>query len=237
MKELGRGPEKQALRRCFDLICGAVGLLFLSPFLALLALEILLRDGRPVLFSQMRVGRYGVHFRIWKFRTMRSGAAGRAITTAGDERITETGVWLRKFKLDELPQLFNVLRGEMSLVGPRPEVPEYVDPRSPIWQTVLQVRPGITDLATLLHRDEEELLGAARDAESFYREVVLPAKLRLNLAYLRTRSFWKDIRLIWLTVRYSLSPERFTSARIRGAFITGVDYGGYVHSVPSTIDR
>ena len=237
MKELRRGPEHHALRRSFDVMCGAVGLLLLSPLLAMLALEILLRDGRPALFSQMRVGRYGVHFRIWKFRTMRSGTAGRAITTAGDGRITETGAWLRKFKLDELPQLFNVLRGDMSLIGPRPEVPEYVDARSLMWQAVLQVRPGITDLATLLYRDEEELLGASGDADRFYRDTVLPAKLGLNLAYLQTRSFWKDIRLIWLTVRYSLSPERFTAARISGAFITGIDYGGYFHSVPSTNDR
>jgi lipopolysaccharide/colanic/teichoic acid biosynthesis glycosyltransferase len=237
MSELRRGPENHLLRRSFDLMCGAVGLLLLSPLFVVLALQILLRDGRPVLFSQMRVGQYGVHFRIWKFRTMRTGAAGRAITAAGESRITKTGAWLRKFKLDELPQLFNVLRGDMSLVGPRPEVPGYVNAQSPVWQEVLQVRPGITDLATLLYRDEEELLAASGDVDKFYREAVLPAKLGLNLAYLRARGFWKDIRLIWLTVQYSLSPERFTPIRIRSAFSTGIEYGGYLHSVPSTIDR
>jgi len=220
------GRVTHSLPRFFDFVCAAAGLLVLSPLFALLALVILVRDGRPILFSQMRVGLYGKEFRIWKFRTMRAGATGRAITAAGDGRITKTGAWLRKFKLDELPQLFNVLRGDMSLVGPRPEAPEYVNGRSPMWQAVLQVRPGITDLATLLYRNEEELLGASGDADRYYREAVLPAKLRLNLAYMRTRSFGQDIRLIWLTIRYSLSPERLDPTRIQNAFCTGAEYGG-----------
>jgi lipopolysaccharide/colanic/teichoic acid biosynthesis glycosyltransferase len=194
--------------------------------MAALALLIWVRDGSPILFSQMRVGRYGIYFRIWKFRTMRTGAKGCPITAAGDQRVTRTGAWLRRFKLDELPQLFNVLRGDMSLLGPRPEAPEYVNGDSPVWQAVLQVRPGITDLATLLYRNEEELLGASGDADRFYREAVLPAKLRLNLAYLRTRSFRQDIRLLWLTLRYSLSPKRFDPSRVRRAFQTAVEYGG-----------
>ncbi len=226
MSGLPGGRVLHPLPRSFDFVCAAAGLLVLWPLFALLALLILLRDGRPILFSHMRVGQYGIPFRIWKFRTMRAGAAGRAITAAGDGRITRTGAWLRKFKLDELPQLFNVLKGDMSLVGPRPEAPEYVNGRSPAWQAVLQVRPGITDLATLLYRDEEKLLAASSDADWFYREAVLPAKLRLNLAYMRTRSFRQDIRLIWLTIRYSLSPERFDPARIQDAFCTGAEYGG-----------
>jgi lipopolysaccharide/colanic/teichoic acid biosynthesis glycosyltransferase len=189
------------------------------------------------LFSQMRVGQYGVQFRIWKFRTMRAGSAGSAVTAAGDRRITGIGAILRKFKLDELPQLFNVLRGDMSLVGPRPEAPEYVNGRSPMWQAVLQAQPGITDLATLIYRDEEALLEASGDAERFYREGVLPAKLWLNLAYMRTRTFWKDMRLIWLSLCYSLSPERFDADRVRKAFGTGAEYGGYVHSLSSPLDR
>ena len=237
MNELRSGPEKHTPRRAFDLLCGAFGLLLLSPLLVVLALLILLRDGRPVLFSQMRVGQYGIRFRIWKFRTMRTGETGRAITAAGDSRITGTGAWLRKFKLDELPQLFNVLIGDMSLVGPRPEVPEYVDARSPMWQAVLRVRPGITDLATLVYRNEEELLHAFSDADTFYRDALLPAKLGLNLAYIRTRSFWQDIRLICLTVSYSMSPERFTPARIRRAFIKGTQYAENLHSVSPAIDR
>jgi lipopolysaccharide/colanic/teichoic acid biosynthesis glycosyltransferase len=228
---------RKPLRRLCDVVCAAAGLLFLAPFLAGLALLILLFDGRPVLFSQMRVGQYGVRFRIWKFRTMRAGSTGSAVTAAGDSRITPLGARLRKFKLDELPQLYNVLRGDMSLVGPRPEAPEYVNGQLPIWQAVLQARPGITDLATLIYRDEEALLQASGDADRFYREGVLPAKLWLNLAYMRTRSFWKDIRLLWLTLCYSLSPDRFDSERVRKAFGTGAEYGGNVHSFSSTLDR
>jgi lipopolysaccharide/colanic/teichoic acid biosynthesis glycosyltransferase len=218
-------------------LCAAAGLLLLSPLFGLVALLILWRDGRPVMFSQMRVGQYGVPFRIWKFRTMRSGAAGSAVTAAGDSRITRIGATLRKFKLDELPQLFNVLRGDMSLVGPRPEAPEYVNTHSPMWHAVLQAQPGITDLATLIYRDEEALLQASGDAERFYREGVLPAKLWLNLAYMRTRSFRKDIRLIWLSICYSLSPERFDAARVHRAFGTGAEYGGNLHSFSSPFDR
>jgi lipopolysaccharide/colanic/teichoic acid biosynthesis glycosyltransferase len=208
-------------RRTFDVLCSAAGLLLLSPLFAVVAAVILLSDGRPVLFSQTRTGQYGSQFRIWKFRTMRMDAAGRAITAAGDSRVTATGARLRKFKLDELPQLFNVLRGDMSLIGPRPEVPEYVDEGSRIWQAVLQVPPGITDVATLLYRDEEALLGTAADPDRFYRETLLPAKLCLSLAYVSTRSLWRDVRLIWLTIHSSLSPGRLDPGRIRNALDLG----------------
>ncbi len=209
------------LQRAFDMTCAAAGLLLLSPIFAAVALFILLTDGRPVLFGQTRMGQYGTPFRIWKFRTMRAGAAGSSITASGDRRITPTGALLRKFKLDELPQLFNVLRGDMNLVGPRPEVPDYVDGRSRMWQAVLQVPPGITDVATLLYRDEEALLGSAEDPDRFYRETLLPSKLCLSLAYMSTRSLWRDIRLIWLTIHSSLSPGRFDAGRIRRAFDLG----------------
>jgi lipopolysaccharide/colanic/teichoic acid biosynthesis glycosyltransferase len=203
----GRG--KQALYRLFDVTCAAAGLLILMPVLLGLALLILWCDGRPVFFSQIRVGRNGRPFRIWKFRTMRAGSEGSVITAAGDARVSRPGAVLRRYKLDELPQLFNVLKGDMSLVGPRPEVPEYVRLEAPIWQAVLQVRPGVTDLATLVYRDEEKVLGAAADPNSLYRDTVLPTKLVLNLGYLRARSFRRDLKLICLTVRYSLFPERF----------------------------
>ena len=189
--------------------CAAAGLLLLMPVMAALAVAILCDDGPPVFFSQTRVGRRGKPFRIWKFRTMRAGSQGSVITAAGDRRVTRAGAVLRRLKLDELPQLFNVLKGDMSLVGPRPEVPEYVQLEAPIWQAVLQVRPGVTDLATLLYRDEEKLLGASGDPNALYRETVLPAKLALNLGYLRSRSFRRDLKLILLTIRYSLFPERF----------------------------
>ena len=198
---------RQTFYRLFDVTCAAVGLLVLTPVLAALAVLILWNDGRPVLFSQMRVGRRGKLFRIWKFRTMRPNGKGGLITAAGDKRVTRTGAVLRRFKLDELPQLFNVLKGDMSLVGPRPEVPECVQLEAPIWQAVLQVRPGVTDLATLLYRDEETLLGMSSDPEAHYRETVLPAKLVLNLVYLRSKSFWSDLRLLFFTVQYSLVPR------------------------------
>jgi lipopolysaccharide/colanic/teichoic acid biosynthesis glycosyltransferase len=211
-------------RRLFDAACAAAGMFFLAPLFAVLALLIVCDDGRPVFFGQVRIGRNGRRFRIWKLRTMRAGTSGCAITAAGDSRITRTGAMLRRFKLDELPQLFNVLRGDMSLVGPRPEVPEYVQMSAPIWQAVLQVRPGITDLASLIYRDEERMLGASGDAEALYRSQVLPAKLLLNLAYLRSRSFRQDLKLILLTVRYSFFPRRIDPERISRAFCAGAGF-------------
>jgi lipopolysaccharide/colanic/teichoic acid biosynthesis glycosyltransferase len=227
---------KQALlRRFLDIVCAATGLLVLSPVLAVIALLILVRDGRPMLFSQTRVGRNGKPFRIWKFRTMRN-ESGLSITAAGDSRITPLGATLRRFKLDEFPQLLNVIRGDMSLVGPRPEAQEYVD-GSPLWQAVLSVPPGITDLATLVYRDEETLLAASRSADAFYRESVLPAKLMLNLAYLRTRSLSQDLKLIWLSIRYSLAPKRFDPLRVQRAFHTGTEYVGHLYSLSSAVNR
>jgi lipopolysaccharide/colanic/teichoic acid biosynthesis glycosyltransferase len=153
---------------------------------------------------------------------MRAGSEGSLITAAGDRRVTRLGAVLRRCKLDELPQLFNVLMGDMSLVGPRPEVPEYVQMEAPIWQAILQVRPGVTDVATLLYRDEEKLLGTASDPNAFYRETVLPAKLVINLGYLRSRSLWRDLSLIFLTICYSLFPKRFDANLIKRTVGTGV---------------
>jgi lipopolysaccharide/colanic/teichoic acid biosynthesis glycosyltransferase len=236
---MSRPPSSQQrpLERLLDVMCAAAGLVILSPALVMLAICIVLCDGRPVLFSQMRVGRYGREFRIWKFRTMRPGTIGSAITAAGDPRITRIGALLRKFKLDELPQLFNVIRGDMSLVGPRPERPEYVNPESPVWRAVLLVRPGITDLATLIYRNEEALLASSGNPDTFYREMVLPAKLRLNLDYLRTRSFFQDVKLIWLSILYSLSPQRFDPGCIRKTFRTGTKHVGFRYSLSSAVHR
>lgn len=210
------------MTRLFDAACAAAGLLLLAPVFAGLALLILLDDGPPILFSQIRIGRGGKPFRMWKFRTMRSSGEGLAITVAGDSRVTRAGTALRRWKLDELPQLFNVLTGDMGLVGPRPEVPEYVQLEAPLWQAVLRVRPGVTDLASLFYRHEEKILAAAADPEAFYRESVLPAKLGLNLAYLRSRSFPQDLRLILLSIRYSLFPAGFDPDRIKKSFDSGV---------------
>jgi lipopolysaccharide/colanic/teichoic acid biosynthesis glycosyltransferase len=211
-----------AFQRFFDLACSSAGFLFLAPVLAGIALVIMLDDGPPVFFTQSRVGRNGKPFRIWKFRTMRSGGHGSVITAAGDDRITRAGAKLRKYKLDELPQLFNVFKGDMSLVGPRPEVPEHVRLEAAEWQSVLHVRPGITDLATLVYRDEELILGASGDPDTFYRESVLPAKLLLNNAYLVSRSFLLDLKLIVLTIRSSFFAESLDQDLIKRMFGAGV---------------
>jgi lipopolysaccharide/colanic/teichoic acid biosynthesis glycosyltransferase len=212
----------QAFGRAFDVACSAAGLLLLLPVFAEVAVAIILDDGLPVLFSQTRVGRNGRLFRIWKFRTMRRGSPGSVITASGDARVTRAGARLRKYKLDELPQLLNVLKGDMSLIGPRPEVPEHVQFQAPMWQAILQVRPGITDLATLLYRDEEKILGACEDADALYRESVLPAKLHWNLAYLRSRSFGQDLKLIFLTIRFSFFPQGFNPDLVKRTFAAGV---------------
>lgn len=213
---------RSAMPRLFDASCALWGLLILFPVLAGLAMAILLDDGPPILFRQTRVGKKGMLFDIWKFRTMRKDSTGRAVTAAGDPRITRVGAWLRRVKLDELPQLFNVLKGDMSLIGPRPEVPAYVEPENPLWRTVLQSKPGITDLSTLFYRNEEEILGVAPDPDAYYRQIVLPAKLRLNAQYMRSRSFGSDLRLILLTIRYSLSPDSFNRSHAEEVLRFGV---------------
>jgi len=212
-------------RRLCDVACALAGILVLWPVLAAIAVLVMVCDGRPVLFGQTRIGKGGRPFRIWKFRTMRQGLAGSKVTAAGDRRVTRIGACLRRLKLDELPQLFNVLRGDMSLIGPRPEVPEYVNLASPIWQAVLQVRPGITDPATLLFRDEEALLALSSDIEDSYRQRVLPRKLAANLAYLNRRSFGKDVKLLWLTLCCCLSPRRFPMRPVQEAFLMEVQSG------------
>jgi len=225
--------------RLVDVACACAGLVSLAPVFAALALLILWDDGPPILFSQIRVGKKGRLFAIWKFRTMRVGFQGPMITAAGDHRISRVGGWLRAYKLDELPQLFNVLKGEMSLVGPRPEVPAYVQFDNPLWQVVLQVRPGITDLATLVHRNEEQILGACEDPDAVYRKSVLPAKLHLNLAYLRSRSLARDLKLILLTIRYSVFPAGFDTDHINKVFGigAGIDEADYLYSLSCPLDR
>jgi lipopolysaccharide/colanic/teichoic acid biosynthesis glycosyltransferase len=145
---------------------------------------------------------------------MRAGGSGSAITVAGDRRVTRVGAILRKFKLDELPQFINVLKGDMSMVGPRPEVPEFVEQGNYLWDQVLMVRPGITDLATLLYRNEEQLLASSAQPELDYNRTILPAKLALNIEYMRSRSLWRDIRLLVLTAWYSLFPGRFHGQQV-----------------------
>jgi len=187
-------------KRLFDVICSVLGLLLLSPLLLLAAAWIKLDSPGPALFRQTRVGRFGVPFTIHKFRTMRV-EAGAALTVGADPRITRAGHLLRQTKLDELPQLWDVLRGAMSLVGPRPELPRYVACYpAELRDRVLAVRPGITDPASLAFSHEAELLAAAADPEREYREVVLPAKLRLSADYAEHASLASDLRLILVTL-------------------------------------
>ena len=189
------------IKRLFDVLVAVAGLLVLSPLFALVALAIKLTSRGPVFFRQERVGRDFKRFHIYKFRTMVVDAPrlGGQLTAGRDPRITSIGHLLRKTKLDELPQLLNVLSGEMSLVGPRPEVPKYVEMFRPQFAEVLSVRPGITDLASVKYRDENEILGQADDPEAAYVNQVLPDKLALATEYVRRASFWFDVRLIFAT--------------------------------------
>jgi lipopolysaccharide/colanic/teichoic acid biosynthesis glycosyltransferase len=198
-------------KRLFDLTLASLALLLLSPLLLLFAVWIKLDSPGPVFFRQERVGRFGVPFRIHKFRTMAHDPAQRGpqITVGSDPRITRVGRWLRDHKLDELPQLIDVLQGSMSLVGPRPEVPRYVAlyPAA-LRDKVLSVRPGITDLASIEFRDENALLSKAADPEAEYIEVVLPAKLRYAAEYVDHATLGTDLRLMILTLRALVMRER-----------------------------
>ena len=185
------------MKRCMDVILSLAGLALLWPLGLAVALAIRLDSPGPVFFRQERVGLHGRTFRIHKFRTMRVANAGVLITSADDDRITPVGAFLRRTKLDELPQLIDVLRGDMSVVGPRPEVPRYVamwgdDARAEI----LSVRPGISDPAAIAFRNEQDVLAAADDPERHYVEVILPQKVAMYLDYVRTRSFLGDLRVI-----------------------------------------
>jgi lipopolysaccharide/colanic/teichoic acid biosynthesis glycosyltransferase len=215
------------LKHSLDLVASAVGLVLFTPLLLVLALAVWIASGRPILFRQQRVGWHGREFRLLKFRSMavsgqrseirgqksggpwslvRGPGSGReagsgATFDAGDTtRVTPIGRFLRKTKLDELPQLWNVVRGDMSLVGPRPEVRKWVDAYPGRWAFVHTVRPGITDPASIRFRNEEEILAAAADPEATYREVILPQKLELYEEYVRRQSFWGDVRIILLTI-------------------------------------
>lgn len=177
------------------------GLLVLLPLLAILTVWIKLDSAGPVFYRQIRVGRNNRDFRLFKFRSMRVGADKHGLITVGghDPRITRSGYFIRKYKLDELPQLINVFIGDMSLVGPRPEVRKYVDMYTPEQMHVLDVRPGITDMASIRYRNENELLETVDDPDKYYVEVIMQDKLRINLEYVARHSFWFDIKLIFQT--------------------------------------
>lgn len=191
------------MKRAMDFCVSAVGLLLLSPVLFFIAWRIRNQDGGPVFYRGVRVGLHGKPFRIYKFRTMVVNAEkiGGPSTADDDPRITGIGKFLRKNKLDELPQLINVLKGEMSIVGPRPEVKHYVDMFSEEEKAILTVRPGITDWASIWNSDEGALLAGSADAEKAYMEKIRPEKIRLQLKYVRERSLWVDLKIILKTIR------------------------------------
>jgi lipopolysaccharide/colanic/teichoic acid biosynthesis glycosyltransferase len=192
-------------------VLAAAGLAVASPLIAAGALAVLATSGRPAFFRQIRVGRGGKPFRLVKLRSMRNTEAGPRVTARGDDRVTPVGRLLRRSKLDELPELWNVLRGEMSFVGPRPEVPEYVDLDDTRWAEVLQARPGLTDPVTLALRDEEGLMESVEgDRELYYRETLQPRKLEGYRRYLERRTWRSDLGVIWNTIA-ALLPGRSAS--------------------------
>ena len=189
-------------KRLFDIVSSGIGLLCLAPVFVVMAIWIKLDSRGPVFYRQTRVGRYGRDFRIFKFRSMRVGSdKGRQITVGErDPRITRSGYFIRRYKIDELPQLINVFLGDMAIVGPRPEVRKYVDLYSEEQRKVFQVRPGITDLASIKYRNENELLSQVDDPDTYYIDVIMPDKLTINLEYIRHQSFMGDIKIIFNTL-------------------------------------
>ncbi|MBQ2386219.1 MAG: sugar transferase [Bacteroidales bacterium] len=190
------------MKRLFDIVCSFFGLLVLSPLFVFLSLWVGLGSKGGVFYKQKRVGRFNKDFTLYKFRSMRVGADKKGLLTIGgkDSRVTKAGFFIRKYKLDELPQLLNVLKGDMSFVGPRPEVRKYVDMYTERQLKVLDVRPGITDLASIKYRNENDLLATADNPEKYYIDFVMQDKLALNLQYIETRSFFGDIKLIFRTI-------------------------------------
>lgn len=189
------------MKRLFDIVASGCGLIVLSPLFVILAIWIKMDSKGPVFYRQVRVGRHNKDFRIFKFRSMRVGADKQGLITVGgrDPRVTRSGYFIRKYKLDEFPQLINVFIGDMSLVGPRPEVRKYVDMYTEEQMRVLDVRPGITDLASIRYRNENELLEKADNPDQYYIDVIMQDKLAINLEYVANHSFWYDIKLIFKT--------------------------------------
>lgn len=189
------------MKYIFDFLASLLGLLILSPIFLVLAIWISLESPGGPFYLQERIGRYGKPFHLIKFRSMRKGSDRNGLLTVGkDPRITRSGAFIRKYKLDELAQLINVLKGDMSLVGPRPEVKKYVDLYTEEQRQVLSVRPGITDWASIKYRRENELLGASSNPEETYIHQIMPDKLQINLDYIRRRSFRTDLHIIFLTI-------------------------------------
>ena len=190
------------MKRQFDICFSIIGLLLLLPFMLLFSLAIVITSGFPVFYSQNRVGKNGMDFHLLKFRTMKKNADQHGLLTIGENesRITKIGYWLRKYKIDELPQLFNVLTGDMSLVGPRPEVRKYVEMYSPEQKKVLALKPGITDYASLEYSNESSMLAKSSNPELLYINEIIPAKIKLNLKYIEDQGLLTDLKIILKTI-------------------------------------
>lgn len=199
--------KKGGIPRFLEILIATGGLIFLSPVLIISAILIKITSEGPVLFCQRRVGLNGNEFTLYKFRTMRMNQTGPLVTAASDDRITKIGRILRKSKCDELPELWNIIRGDMSFVGPRPEVPQHVDLNNPTWQEILTVRPGITDPVTLKLRNEEDLLAKVEDKDDFYRNTLQPYKLGGYLKFVNKKSFQVDIFIIIQTLKAVILPN------------------------------
>jgi lipopolysaccharide/colanic/teichoic acid biosynthesis glycosyltransferase len=189
-------------KRCFDMVFSLIGLMLLAPLLLLISFIIIIDSKGPVLFIQGRVGKNNQDFNIYKFRTMRIQSESKGLLTLGnhDSRITQVGYFLRRYKIDEFPQLLNILKGDMSFVGPRPELRYYVNFYSEDDLRIFEVRPGITGLASLKYRNEVELLKAAENPEEFFIKTIIPDKLKYNKAYIQRRNFFFDLKLIFITI-------------------------------------
>lgn len=188
------------LKRGLDIVASGIALVALFPLMLVVAILVRLDSPGPSLFRQTRVGKSFCRFQLLKFRSMRNGSCGTEVTCGRDARITRVGAFLRAFKLDELPQLWNVFCGDMSFVGPRPEVPMFVERVRPDYEEILSVRPGITDPASIRYRSEAEMLARVPDPISYYVEVILPDKLRISKAYVRSANIWSDVCLIFQTL-------------------------------------
>ncbi len=203
------GGNRGGLPRLVEIPLALAGLCLAAPFIALGAMAVGLTSGLPVFFRQTRIGREGEPFTLVKLRTMRASGDGARVTARGDLRVTRAGAILRRTKVDELPELWNVLRGQMSFVGPRPEVPEYVDLSDPKWRVVLRARPGLTDPMTLRLRDEELLIASVvGDRDRFYRERLQPWKLQGYAEYLRNRTWRSDLGVMFRTALAVCLPGR-----------------------------
>lgn len=207
LTEGGLPAEHSGIPRWLEVTAGAIALGLLSPLLLVVGCVVRVLSGAPVFFCQVRIGRDGARFTLFKFRSMRTSDQGPGVTASDDRRVTGVGQVLRRTKLDELPQLWNVIVGDMSLVGPRPELPEYVDMTDSRWQRVLAVRPGISDPTTVSLRREEELLASVRgDREAFYKDVLLPTKLAGYENYIRRRTMMSDLAILLRTVAAIIAP-------------------------------